>query len=282
VAEFNGDLQNILNLPIYDQLRNDSINGIKNPSCQKCYYEEEMGKFSLRQEFNSTNTSEKVELKFLEIGFDNICNLTCDGCWGEFSSSWANKENPTVSKRAHVLDTSEITTVPESIEKVTFLGGEPLMTNRHARFLNKIKNLFQISATYNTNGTFLLSENEIKILKKLKDVHFIVSIDGYKELNDQIRSGSSWYQITEFLNQLINCKFNFSIHTVIHRNNYEGIFELEEWIRNNRFKWTTNILTYPKHLDISCLDINLISSFLEKLKVSSIPNKEYILEHLYG
>ena len=156
------------------------------------------------------------------------------------------------------------------------------MTNRHVRFLNKIKNLSKISVVYNTNGTFLLSENEIQILKKLKDVYFIVSIDGYKELNDQVRSGSDWNQITEFLNQLTNYNFNFSIHTVIHRNNYEGIFELEEWIRNNGFNWTTNILTYPKKLDISCLDINSITSFLEKLKVSSIPNKEYILEHLHG
>ena len=42
--------------------------------------------------------------------------------------------------------------------------------------------------------------------------------------------------------------------------------------------WTTNILTYPKQLDIANLPAK--SEILEKISTINIPNKEYILNHL--
>jgi len=188
---FNGNLKNILHSPAYDELRSLSKSNTPIDECQKCYLEEKLGKKSLRQEFNEIYTTENIELKFLEIGFDNICNLTCDGCWGEFSSSWANKENPTLLKKDNVLDTDEIQLIPDSIRKIIFLGGEPLMTNRHLKMLYKIENLSKISLIYYTNGTFLLSDNEIKILKQAESVQFILSIDGIGKLNETVR----WFKM---------------------------------------------------------------------------------------
>ena len=60
-------------------------------------YEEDNGKKSLREKFNETYDMETIGLEYLEVGLDNICNLTCDGCWAEFSSSWSEK---TVSRQA--------------------------------------------------------------------------------------------------------------------------------------------------------------------------------------
>jgi sulfatase maturation enzyme AslB (radical SAM superfamily) len=242
--------------------------------------EEDLGKKSLRQEFNEQYGTDTIELKFLEIGFDNICNLTCDGCWVEFSSAWGHKTNPDVPKKLHVMDTTEITQIPDSIERVIFLGGEPLMTNRHITFLNKIQDLTAVSVMYYTNGTFLLKPNEIQTLKQTKQTHFVVSIDGVGELNDRVRSGSNWTDILAFLQQLRSLDFKISIHSVMHLNNWHGFAELSEFINAQKLDWTVGLLTYPADLSIINLSAEDKQQLISQLKKYEIPNKNFILEYL--
>lgn len=273
VTKFTGNVIEILNTEEYKQLREDSINGVVNPNCQKCYYEESLGKKSLRQQFNEEYTTDNVELKFLEVGLDNICNLTCDGCWEEFSSSWAKKNNSTVIVRS----SNDITELPSTVNKILFLGGEPLMTTRHIRLL-KLADRAHLDVTYNTNGSFLLDEPTIQLLDECKHVKFILSVDGYGQLNEQVRSGSKWSDIVKFIDQIGTLGYELVIHTVIHKNNWHGIPELENFIKRCHLHWTTNILTYPKHLDIATIENK--TAIIHTINNSNIPNKEFILEHL--
>lgn len=270
IQEFDGNVINILNSDAYKALREQEgpIAG-----CAKCDYEESMGVRSLRQKFNEEYDTETVSLDFLEVGLDNICNLTCDGCWGEFSSSWAKKNNENVIVRS----SKEITELPNTVNKILFLGGEPLMTTRHVKLL-KIATRRELAVTYNTNGTFLLDEETISLLKECRSVHFIVSIDGYAELNDKVRSGSKWEDILRFLDQITALQFDLTVHTVIHKNNWHGIPELEQFIRSRNLMWTTNLLTYPKHLDIATEDKEAVVAVISK---TNVPNKDYILKHLH-
>lgn len=280
VAKFDGDLEKVLDLPAYENLRELSLKGIPIKGCEKCYYEESLGKESLRQKFNKDYTNDTVALEYFEVGFDNICNLTCDGCFDEFSSSWAEKNNPGHPKKFYITATTEIENVPQTINKVLFLGGEPLMTNRHIKFLQKINNKSQVLVTYNTNGTFLLSNDTIDLLKQFKLVEFIVSVDGYKEVNERVRSGSSWSAIEKFLNQLIDNSFKFSIHTTIHKNNWFDLSNVSSWIKENSYHWTTNILTYPTKLDIKNLSNDDKIKMINQLTNIDIDNKQYIINHL--
>lgn len=270
IQEFDGDVVNILNSKQYKALREHEgpIAG-----CAKCDYEESKGVRSLRQKFNEEYDTETISLNFLEVGLDNICNLTCDGCWSEFSSSWAKKNNETIVVRS----SNEITELPKTINKIVFLGGEPLMTTRHLKLL-RIANRKEIMVTYNTNGTFLLDNETIQLLKECRSVHFILSIDGYGKLNDQVRSGSNWNNILEFIDQIVALRFDITVHTVIHKNNWHGLPELEEFLRSRSLMWSTNILTYPKHLDIATLENK--NDIIETVKSTNVPNKEYILKHL--
>ena len=272
IQEFDGDVINILNSEQYKALREHEgpIAG-----CAKCDYEESKGVKSLRQKFNEEYDTETVSLNFLEVGLDNICNLTCDGCWSEFSSSWAKKNNEPIIVRS----SNEITELPKTINKIVFLGGEPLMTTRHLKLL-KIANRREIMVTYNTNGTFLLDNETIQLLKECRSVHFILSIDGYGELNNQVRSGSNWNNILEFIDQIVALRFDITVHTVVHKNNWHGLPKLEEFLRERRLIWSTNILTYPKHLDIATLENK--NDIIETVKSTNVPNKEYILKHLNG
>ena len=272
IQKFDGDVINILNSAEYQALREHEgpIDG-----CAKCDYEETMGVKSLRQKFNEEYDMETVKLEFLEVGLDNICNLTCDGCWDEFSSSWAKKSNSTIIVRS----SNEITELPASINKVLFLGGEPLMTTRHVKLL-KLANRSTLDVTYNTNGTFLLDSETIALLKQCRNVEFILSIDGYGELNDKVRGGSKWTDILKFIEQIKDLGYKLTIHTVIHKNNWHGMPQLEKFISSSGLLWTTNVLTYPKHLDISTIDNK--TDIINVISATGIPNKEYILKHLYG
>lgn len=276
VQAFDGNLTNVLTSAEYQELRRKSGNNEYIAGCKKCYDEEELGKLSLRQEFNEKYDTDTVELKFFEVGFDNICNLTCDGCWEEFSSSWGKKIN--LKNELIVRSTTDIEFIPDTIDKILFLGGEPMMSSRHKRFLKKFKDLSSLTVIYNTNGTFMLDAETIELLLMCKKAEFIVSIDAYGSLNNKVRSGSNWQDILNFLDQLTFYKFKFSIHTVIHLNNWMGLKDLANFIHKNGYCWSTNILTYPPHLGLNnAADIKQIKEYIQHL---DIPNKNAVMNFL--
>lgn len=278
VAIFNGSIGGILNSPAYEDLRQRSSAGDFITGCEKCYYEESKGKKSLRQSFNEEYDSNTVELTFLEIGFDNICNLTCDGCWSNFSSAWSKKINPSDNKILHYKSIKQIKEVPMSVSKILFLGGEPLMTNRHLKFLELVPVPSAVEVIYNTNGTFLLDDELIDFLHRFKSVKFILSIDGYAELNDKVRSGSCWGDILKFINLIKLSKFHLEINSVLHLNNWHGLLDLEKFIKSLNVVWTVNVLTYPSSLDI--VNHHNKSEILHHVEKTNIRNKEYVIRHL--
>lgn len=278
VQTFDGDVDNILHSQEYNSLReNFSLN---DPNCAKCLHEELLGKESLRQWFNKNYSTDEVKLNYLEIGFDNICDLTCDGCWEEWSSSWWVKKNPNLPPKQGVASTTELRNIPESIERVVFLGGEPLMTNRHRRFLESFNTLEHLEVEYFTNGMHKLQEADYELLRKCKRVHFTVSIDGVGVLNEQVRSGSIWSRVQKTLDEIADT-FDYTIHTTIHKNNWHGLPLLSEFIKNYA-NWTTNVLTYPQELDIINLEQCDQKRLLEILEQYNVPNKKYIQAHLLG
>ena len=277
---FDGDVNNILNSYSYNLLRSRMESGEKLPECAKCWHEENLGKPSLRQWFNKNYSTDEIKLRYLEVGFDNICDLTCDGCWEEWSSSWWVKKNPGLPPKQGITSTTEFRNIPESIEKVVFLGGEPLMTNRHRRFLESFDTLEHLEVEYFTNGMHKLHKEDYELLRKCKRVHFTVSIDGVGALNEQVRGNSIWSTVVNTLDKIADT-FEYTIHTTIHKNNWHGLPELKEFTKKYA-KWTTNVLTYPKKLDIINLEQCDKQKLLDILDEFDIPNKQYIGTHLKG
>jgi len=278
IADFDGDLENVLNHGRYKMLRNRAEAGEFIPGCEKCAYEESIGHKSLRQEFNEKYDFNEVKLEFLEIGFDNLCNLVCDGCNSEFSTSWIAKEESIYgSAKNKLMEIDEITSVPDTINKVLFLGGEPLITDKHYYLIKKLKDNTEI--IYNTNATFIPKDYILEEFKRHR-THFIVSIDGYKEVNERVRFGTKWQQVLDFINWLEHNNFTYEFNTVLHKNNLEGIFDLQEFLSTYDKRWYINVLTFPEQLDITNSDENTITKFKSNLESSSLPNKEFILEHI--
>jgi len=269
IGKFDGNLNNILHSSEYDKLRNTDVTTLHD--CSKCMLEEANGKKSLRQSFNEQYSTDEIKLKYLEIGFDNICNLTCDGCWGEWSSAWAKKEN-----KLYYTELSEIEQVPTDLEKIVFLGGEPLQTNKHVKFLKRLDNLPNIDLIYYTNGMFLIKD--IELLQRAKSVNMILSIDAVGKLNEQVRTGSNWDQILKFIDQVKQLNFKLSIHSVLHINSWPGIAELEKFVNSLNVDWEVNPLTFPEKLDMRKSSNK--QEIIDLISQTNIPNKDYILNFL--
>ena len=279
VMHFDGNVGKIMHSYMYDKLRADMEQDWL-PGCGKCKHEEELGVESLRQRFNARYQMSKPTLDYLEVGFDNICDLTCDGCWEEWSSSWWAKKNPDLPPKQGITSTEEFVNIPSTVNKVVFLGGEPLMTNRHRRFLESFDTLEDLEVEYFTNGMHKLVEEDYILLNECKRVHFTVSIDGVGALNEKVRNGSVWSRVLKTLQEIHNT-FDYTIHTTIHKNNWHGLPELAEFTKNYA-NWTTNVLTYPKKLDIINLEQSEKDKLIQILNAYEIPNRQYIEAHLKG
>ena len=134
----------------------------------------------------------------------------------------------------------------------------------------------------------MLDRDLINMLKKFKHVHFIVSIDGYKELNEKVRTGTRWSNVEAFIQQIQQNRFAMSVNSVLHINNWHGIVDLEAFVRTLDLEsphygsglkpWFVNLVTYPLHLDIK--NSKNKHEIIDVIAKTNIPNKEYVLNHL--
>ena len=281
IGTTDGDLESVLHSEAYEELRKLSSAGEHISGCEKCYYEESIQHKSLRQEFNEKYRADNVGLEYLEIGIDNLCNLTCDGCNSEFSTSWRAKEIRETGKANYdymTIDT--IKSVPDTVTKVLFLGGEPLSTKRHLELLKLIKDPTKVDVVYNTNAMYMPDKENEAMWAKFKSVMFIVSIDGVGKVAESVRSGTKWMHVQRFIEYITTKKYKLEFNTVIHINNYKDIENITNYVRGFNADWYINVLTYPLLLDIKHLpdqEKEYIKNISAKL---DLPTKDFIINHL--
>ena len=281
VGTTDGDLDSVLDSDAYKMLRNRSLNNEKIVGCEKCYYEESIGHKSLREEFNEQYSADSVGLEYLEIGIDNLCNLVCDGCNSEFSTSWRAKEIREQGAAKHdYMTVDTITSVPSSVRKILFLGGEPLITKRHLEVLNLVKAPELVTVVYNTNAMYMPDIETESVWSKFKSVEFIVSVDGVEEIAERVRGGTKWKQVIEFVDFVCSRGYGLEFNSVMHINNYNDFDNIASYVRQYNADWYINVLTYPKHLDINNLDSKEKSYIKETVLCLDLPNKDFIINHL--
>ena len=106
----------------------------------------------------------------------------------------------------------------ESVKKLYVAGGEPTVMPEFYQFLDQcISQKRNFEFTVNTNAT-KLSEKFKKQLAQLPHVQFIVSIDGYKDLNHYIRWPSDWETVINNVQYLCENKHvvNFNVTVSIY------------------------------------------------------------------
>lgn len=282
-VEYNGeDLDDVLNSDVYELWREYNKEGKQIPGCEACYFEDKVGARSLRKVMNEMFMHDDIiEVKGAELVLDNICNLRCDGCHEKWSTEWGKFNSPEKETKDHVISNKLFTgeAIPDTIEKIFISGGEPLMTKRHFKVLEKVKKKEKTEVVYQTNGTFLLNDETIKLLKKFLSVSFIVSIDAYGELNDKVRRNSKWSDIVAFIDQVKMLGYGITVNSMLHYNSWETLKELSEWIRKQNVEWKIKTLIFPPELNIKNIEdkdgfIGYINS------IDYLPERQAIIAHM--
>lgn len=218
-------IEEVWNGDYMKNLRKDMINGVEPKACSKCFEAERSGGSSTRMNHNKYFKSklseipvitapdghvDKVDLKYWDFRFSNLCNYKCRTCGPEFSSSWIpeGKELGWLTE-ADSKKTININSIDQStnvdflkkyvntVEKIYFAGGEPLLMDEHWQILDTLDQAqrYNVILTYNSNLSKLTYKDKNVLdywAKWGRRVWLWPSIDELGERAELIRSGTNW------------------------------------------------------------------------------------------
>ena len=201
------------------ELRKDMLNERPNPTCGRCYEQEESGFFSGRKSANKHHghhvkriNDDKFQMSYWDIRFSNLCNLSCRSCGHIFSSSWyqdqAKLAGNTWKNQNKALNYAGRTEtdmweqlIPhlDYVEQIYFAGGEPLMMAEHYNILDELerRGRFDVRLIYNTNFTHvkLKDRTVFDYWKRFNSVAVGASLDAQGTRAEYIRKGTMWDQV---------------------------------------------------------------------------------------
>lgn len=260
----------IYNNDAFKQLRKDLVNGVKNKACDYCWKSEKLhsSERSLRKHLELKYRNDaaealktmgddyslpEVKFKYLDIRFNNTCNLKCRSCGSHFSSMWhADEEklgwdipSPNGQERIKLKSTVNgsdfldyiLNQLPH-VKEIYFAGGEPLIQDEHYKVLDRILELGlqdTIQIRYNTNFTKLTHRGKdvIDYWKQFKSVVVGASLDGSYERGEYIRKNLIWSDVVtnriRLMQEAPNVTFHISI-TLSIMNAYNIVDLHQEWI----------------------------------------------------
>lgn len=236
---FNGDKMK--------QIRLDMMNGkLPEGTCDKCAYFESIPSKSPRQNAlgndyaqevidsipnitNQDGSVNQIKIKYWDLRFSNLCNLSCVMCSPEWSSKWTQEVKNIQKKYTHkdvhsmlhnmpkpkekVTKTGDLKWVDENIndvEKIYFAGGEPLLMDEHWYIINKLDELqkYNVKIKYNTNMMQLdyKGQSVVDIWKKWHVKNLVIegSLDETGARAEWIRYGSHWPTIEKNIKTLVD------------------------------------------------------------------------------
>jgi MoaA/NifB/PqqE/SkfB family radical SAM enzyme len=138
-----------------------------------------------------------MDIRYLDIRFNNLCNLKCRTCGPDWSTSWANEMG--IEKPLRYNDSwKKLLPYLAKLEKVYFAGGEPMMTSEHYDFLEHLLDVNpNVELLYTSNFTRLelKGRHVMDYWPKFKLVSAIASVDHYGEYAAYVRSNSNYDEV---------------------------------------------------------------------------------------
>lgn len=260
-----------LNTASFNKIRQKMLEGKKLPGCKKCYSQEDVvglnDRKSLRQykndQFSSVKkedcTDQFLQLRYIEMSIDNICNLQCKMCTSMFSSRLINRDKMLglpVHKKLEPNFTKLDTVDLSSLEAVKILGGEPFITPNFEKFIDYLidrADPSKITLEIATNGTVLPSVQIVDKLNRFKQIIAFVSLDSYHKSNDYQRHGSSYLTVFEnaikyekmFTNVVLTFHTVVTLLTANHLSN-----TLNFLTKNHNYHVSVDFARDPQHLSL--------------------------------
>lgn len=273
-------------------MRDNMLNEKPCVECTKCYEQEKMGFFSMR---NSSNKafghnikdidSDEFHIRYYDIRFSNLCNLACRSCGDIFSSNWVKeskkmgwlpKDAPNVTYAGkHQMDAWEqlLPHIPY-LEEVYFAGGEPLIMEEHYRLLKELltQGRNDVKLVYNTNFSELSFKGEsvLPLWNEFECVSIGASLDASYERGELMRHGTKWDQVVRNREQMLEVcpTVDFYVSSTLSlMNSYHLPDFHREWVEKGLLRpmdWNINILQGPEIYRIDALPQHMKDEVKEK------------------
>lgn len=313
------------------KLRRQMLAGEKPVACTKCWRSEAATGLSNRvhnnKNFNkkleeipfitdSTGRVEKVDLKYWDFRFSNLCNYKCRSCGPHYSSSWlpdADKLNilPTEFKDKKVFQINGVdqgTNVEflrkyvDVVEHIYFAGGEPLLMDEHYAILDMLveKKRFDVVIKYNTNlSTFTHKKHNVLDYWDQwgQNLQLWPSIDEVERRAELIRSGTNWKNVENNLKIIVEKKYNVRPGITVGAWNVFRLPKILQYltdigiIRPKHRNFFCNLILNPSHYNIHILSdehkeitTEQIKKFAleynDKYQTNILPDLEYVFSEL--
>lgn len=224
----------------------------------------------------------------LDIRLGNTCNLECVMCKPSDSSKWVSRAkhlaNTLETKVKYTwiyhsnIDTTQFEwykgekfwkdfeKVAPELRHMTFGGGEPLYVKEHKniiKYLVDTGHASHIELHYHTNGT-IYDQEVVDIWSNFKSVKVMLSIDGYKEVNNYIRRPSKWQTLEDNLRKydLTPANISVAINTTVQMLNVFDLPVFAQWLLDQKFTkigqhdggiFFSSLLHYPDYLTVQVL-----------------------------
>ena len=273
-------------------MRDNMLNEKPCVECTKCYEQEKTGFFSMR---NSSNKafghnikdidSGEFHIRYYDVRFSNLCNLSCRTCGDIFSSNWVKeskkmgwlpKDAPNVTYAGkHQMDAWEqlLPHIPY-LEEVYFAGGEPLIMEEHYRLLKELltQGRNDVKLVYNTNFSELKFKGEsvLPLWNEFECVSIGASLDASHKRGELMRYGTDWEQVERNREEMMRVcpTVDFYVSSTLSVMNSFHLPDFHrEWVEKGLLRpmdWNINILQGPDIYRIDALPQHMKEEVKEK------------------
>lgn len=191
---------------VLKEIQQDMLSDSPNfKNCQMCLGQEQTsGIASLRQHYLQHYPDidrDRLALKFIDIRWNNICNLGCLYCGSNFSSIWENRLNrpTTVLKKSYQDELlAWILERIDHVKEIMLVGGEPMLMKQNYELLKRLPIDCRISIITNLSYDLEKLPCISDLLRRPSDkVVWNVSIENIGDKFEYVRSGASWSQVSK-------------------------------------------------------------------------------------
>jgi radical SAM protein with 4Fe4S-binding SPASM domain len=223
------------------ELRTAMLTGERHPGCMKCWQEEDSGKrLSIRQNYNRDIDLLKdlhydldinnPKITWLELSFNNRCNIRCRMCGPYFSTNWYQdwelvkeyipwqpadipkyiKEHP----EPRTIDISKLDPILPNIRHLKMTGGEPFIMPEYKQILYKLIELDQakhVYLNYSTNLTVMPKKELIELWSHFKHIEFATSLDGIGPVIEYVRHPTDFKTVENVVQALMELSHSMPI-----------------------------------------------------------------------
>jgi sulfatase maturation enzyme AslB (radical SAM superfamily) len=288
------DFVKIMNSDLFKQVRKDMLEGKQPAPCSKCYKLEALGNeskrirdtklldFSVEDAQRITQADgalDEVNFEFIELRLGNICNLACRSCNPQSSSKWIADWEKLNERKFDMPQTmfdwplderfwANLAEHCNNTRKVYINGGEPLLVDKHMRFLEFLiaKDLAKnITLVYSTNST-IINDKYVDLWKEFEQVEFMVSIDCLEERNTYMRHPAKWDKTIEAFDWLNSLGHKCYVLQTVSIMNIYYIKEFWEFFRSKGVYVSHNMVHHPNYYSAANAPQHAKQAVLDKIK----------------